>query len=142
MLSAGDVYRVEIPGEKTDHYWIMVTGVDKSGRVAYAMLTDARNLDFPQVVLPRGTAAWAGHTLSKDTAVDPARANIREAASLEQTLRYSGVYQEHGSAKGLSPDAVRDALVAAPETPPAMRRMPFEGLAPGSIAEEAGTPRN
>lgn len=120
MLIAGDVYLIPIPGEKTDHYWIMVTDVDENGFIAYAMLTDALNLDFPQLILPKGTPAWEGFSLTKDTAVNAARSGIWNAAIMANAMAKSGKFQ--GNAVPAFLEAVKNALRTAHETPPAVKK--------------------
>jgi len=121
MLRAGDVYRLDIPGEKTDHFWIMVTDVDTAGRIAYAMLTDARNLDYPKTHFAQGTPAWSNFALTKNTTVDAARSGVREAALVEHALRLKGQYR--GEALPSFLEAVREALRKAPETPTAVKEL-------------------
>ena len=115
MLRAGDVYRVEIPGEKTDHFWIMITEMNSNGEIAYAMLTDARNLDYPLSTFSQATPAWENFEQTKDTAVDAAWSGIRSAATVEKVLNAAGKYQ--GAALPNFLESVRNALRSAPETP-------------------------
>ena len=119
MLVAGDVYQVNVPGDKTDHYWLIVTDRNQQGEIVYAMLTDARNLDFPTCIFPAGTEAWGDFKLSKITAIDAARAGIRPADEVERAFSISGIYQ--GSAKPKFLSDVRKALRHAAESPRRVR---------------------
>jgi hypothetical protein len=119
MLRAGDVYLVDVPGDKTDHFWLMVSDIGPDGTIIYAMLTDARNLDFQQHVFRAGTSAWGDFSLKKDTAVDAARAGCRSAAAVADALSVAGIFQSSALPEFL--DAVKVALRQASETPPAVK---------------------
>ena len=116
MIRAGTAGLLAIANEKTDHLWIVLTDEAQDSLAVIVMLTDARNLEEPSILLEAGKPLIPQLSLTKRSTIDCARARKLDWSTLNYIVSGPN-FAKKGVVSASDLTAIRDALLISRDTP-------------------------
>lgn len=116
MIDAGFCGLLAIAAENTDHLWIILADEASDPLAVLVMLTDARNIENPDLILEAGKRLTPQFRLSKPSTIDLARAVKVDWSRLRLIVGGTNFYDK-GFVGEADLRAIRLALLRSANTP-------------------------